>query len=168
MNVYLLSYEDAGELLDRHGIHAPVDDERERRHGRSGRGTPIGIEAVHGENGQSFIALRAHRYVTMRLCSVSLSSAQSMVGQLHLEGRVPLSPTLRLMLTNLLVRASKLFVEEALEQFLIDPVYVREHDYRIGRVKMLSTKEPHIRKRLAPDAHDRGAVFAYRPTARVE
>ncbi len=166
--MYLLAYEDATELLNRHGIHAPVDDEHERRQRRIDRGTPIGIQAVHDENGQSFIALRAHHFGTMRLCPVSLSSAESMVDQLHLEGRVPLKPTLRLMLTNLLVRASKLFVEEALEQFSLDPVYVREHDYRIGRVKMLSTKELHVHKRLAPDAHDRGAVFAYRPTARVK
>lgn len=165
--MYLLPYEDARALLDRHGIHAPFDDEHERRGFRIDRGTPIGIQAVHDENGQSFIALHAHRFGTMRLCPVSLLSAESMVDQLHVEGRVPLSPTLRLMLTNLLVRASKLFVEEALEKLSLDPVYVRERDYRIGRAKMLSTKELRIHKRLAPDAHDRGAVFAYRPTARV-
>jgi hypothetical protein len=165
--MYLLPYQDARELLDRHGIHAPVGHEQGRR-SRIDCGTPIGIQAVRDENGQSFIALRAHHFGTMRMCPVSLSFAESMVDQLHLEGQVPLSPTLRVMLTNLLVRASKLFVEEALEQLSLDPVYVREHDYRIGRARMFSTKELHVHKRLAPDAHDRGAVFAYRPTARLK
>jgi len=166
--MYLLSNADAVELLNRHGIHAPVDGERARRRLQIDRGTPIGIQAVHDENGQSFIALRAHRFGTMRLCPVSFLSAESMVEQLHAEGCVPISPAVRLMLVNLLVRASKLFVEEALEQLSLDPVYVREHDYRIGWLKMFSTKELHVHKRLAPDAHDRGAVFAHRPIARVK
>lgn len=154
--MYLLSFEDARQLLDRHGIHAPVEHEQENRRSRIS-GAPIAVQAVRDENGQSFIALRAYRFGSMRMCPVSLSFAHSMVDQLHEEGRVPLSPILRLMLTNLLVRASKLFVEEALDQLSLDPVYVRELDYRIGRVTMLATK------RLDP-----AAVFGYRPAARAK
>ncbi|HEV2261205.1 MAG TPA: hypothetical protein VGR69_02815 [Candidatus Rubrimentiphilum sp.] len=165
--MYPLVYDDAQELLGRYGIHAPVSDERFLRHGQIDLGVPIGIEAFADETGQKFIALHAHDFGTVRPCPLTYEVAESMVEQLHAEGCVPLSGIMRLMLTNLLVRSTKLFLKENLENLSLSPIYVRKNDYRIGAVKVFSGKNLRVHKRLAPDAHDRRAVFPYRPTARV-
>lgn len=161
-----LSETEAAELLRRYKIHTPVSDERYLAHADLDRGyqAAIAIGPHHGES--STIALVHGDYRIERLVPLSEFEAAAMVEQLRTAGMVPLGESVSAMLANVLVQAAKLYEQESLAALALDPIFIRTNDYRVANVTIDARKKTAVKKRLAGAAHDAGAVFPYRPTAR--
>ncbi len=157
--------QDIVELLRRYEIHAPSTDERFLAHARVDRGVRLWVRAAPAYDGMR-ISIGHGEYRTGRLLPLTAYEAEAMVAQLESEGAVPLGVQSRGMLAHLLERAARICEQAGVMTLLFDPIFVRENDYTILGVGMWADRRLRLRRRLAPDAHDRGAVFAYRPTAR--
>ena len=160
----LLQNDEARILLEKHEIHAPVSDARFAAHARLDRGTPLTISCVNDLMHGPLITLGHGRFRASHACPLTAESAAGIAGHMHEAGLLPAAGQERKTLEHLLMRASELYVEENLERMLLSPVYLRENDYRIGGIQMERQSEVVEHRRLTPDAHDKGAVFAHRRT----
>ena len=156
------------DLLDRHGIHAPVSDERFLSHGDTDRGIRMRIVCAPDERWGSTIAVSCNGEDVSRTIPLTREKAAGIVDKLRRRKLVPAASAEQHTLTNLLMRCSDLYVAENLESLVLDPLYLRENDYRVGSAAMTSSHAGETHERLGPHAHDTGAVFAYRPTARLK
>lgn len=154
-------------LLKQYGIHVPVTDERFLSHAALDRGTALRIECASNAYGKQII-LNCENYESTRFCPLGPDEAQSMVDDLHRLHLIPEHGQTRNTLAHLLMKCAELYVAEDLQRFTLAPVYLRENDYRIGAAEMAHAGMLEHRTRLAPEAHDKGAVFAYRRTARLK
>jgi len=161
-----LSEDEAAELLRRYKIHTPVSDERYLAHAAIDRGFQAAVRIGTGPDGNVVAALAHNGYRTERLMPLGEFEASAMVEQLRSEGMVPLNESASAMLANVLVQAARMFEQEGLAAIALDPLLVRPNDYRVAGVTIDAHKKTTVKKRLAGAAHDAGAVFPYRPTAR--
>jgi hypothetical protein len=153
-------------VLKRHGIHVPVTDERFSSHADLERGMRLRIECTDDEEHGKRITLGCGRFESTRPCPLTTFGAKSMADDLAEQHLIPKHGQERATLVHLLLRCSALFLDEELDHFTLSPLYLRENDYRVGSVGMTHSGPIGQRPRLEPDAHDKGAVFAYRRTAR--
>ena len=160
-----LRAQDVVELLRRYEIHPPTSDERYLAHAKTDRGVRLWLRVEPAFDGMR-ISLGHESARVWRLLPLSHFEAQEMVAQLASDAAVPLTENARGLLAHLLERAGRLSETASLMTLVFDPLFVRENDYTIVGVGMWADRRLRLRRRLAPDAHDRGAVFAYRPTAR--
>lgn len=77
-------------------------------------------------------------------------------------GALPNDPRQVHMLEHLLVNASAMFVDSQAETLTFESIRLHETAYHIGSVVLLRNAPGHLKPRLAPDSHDRHAVFAHR------
>lgn len=151
-------------LLEKYRIHPPVTDERYLSHADLTRGVPLRIVcAIDPENGkQLFVSSGRARWI--RACPLSAEQAEALVGEISEAGVIPNEAQELETLAHLLRRCSRLFAEEDLQRLRLAPVYIRRNDYRVGAASMTSASRVFVETRLDSGAHDKGAVFAHRPT----
>lgn len=155
------------ELLRRYGIHAPVTDERYLRHAELDRGYRLTLE-VKEDGDRPHIMLRRGEAEASRIVPLTEFAARSMVAEFCEAAALPaLSSRARATLAHVLEEAARLFSEEQLASLRFEPFYLRDNDYRVMHVQAQAKKKLRLKKRLIATAHDAGAVFAYRPTARI-
>jgi hypothetical protein len=160
-----LAPEITAELLHRYGIHAPVTDARYLSHAQVDRGYRLSIELSRED--VPHIVVRHGVTEVLSLLPLAEFAANGLISALCAPGIPTLSPRAHAMLAHLLVQSSKLFVAENLSFIALDPVYLRDNDYRVINVRGRAKKRLRVKKRLTPAAHDASGVFAYRPTARL-
>lgn len=160
-----LRQQDVVELLRRYEIHPPTSDERYLAHAQIDRGVRLWLRVEPAFDGMR-ISLGHESIRVWRLLALSHEAAQGMVDQLASEAALPLTENARGLLAHVLERVGRVCEAASLMALVVDPLFVRENDYTIVDVGMWADRRLRLRRRLAPDAHDRGAVFAYRPTAR--
>lgn len=160
-----LRVQDVVELLRRFEIHAPTTDERFLAHAEVDRGARLWIRVAPALDGAR-ISIGHAAFRTWRLLPLAEHQAREMIAQLESDGLVALTDNARGMLVHLLERAARLCEHASIVTLVLDPIFVRENDYTILGVGMWADRRLRLRRRLAADAHDRGAVFPYRPTAR--
>lgn len=154
-----LSEDEAAELLRRYKIHTPATDD-------FNGGYKAAIHIATGPDGTTAVALTHGEFAARRMMPLGEFEAGAMVEELRSGGNVPLSDNLRAMLANVLVQAATMFESESLGSLDLNPLYIRSKDYRVASVSIAAQKKAAVKRRLAGDAHDAGAVFPYRPTAR--
>ncbi len=154
---------DVRTMLDEYGIHVPVTDARYLAHGELERGIPLRIEGIVEGDGSRKIVISTGDRPVERLSPVPGTAAESMLEQLHTEG-VPLTAQMIATLTHVLSSCSRLFENDEIDRFELAPLYIRENDYRVIGAKIWRKARLRVRSRLAPHAHDVGAVFPYRPS----
>ncbi|HEV3153836.1 MAG TPA: hypothetical protein VGZ02_08545 [Candidatus Baltobacteraceae bacterium] len=162
----MLTQEDLGILLKRYGIHAPVTDERFLGHADVDRGIVLEIACEPDDRYGKILAVTCQDERVFRSCPLTREKASGIVDKLRRRGVLPDRAQERNTLTNLLVRCADLYSREQLESLELSPVYLRENDYRIGCAHANALGSAAVKPRLAPHAHDKGAVFAHRPTGR--
>lgn len=154
-------------LLRTYGIHTPVRDERFMSHAQLDRGTRLRILCVDDPMRGNCITVTSKRFKSTQACPLSPDDAASLVNELRRVHLIPDETHERNTLEHLLLRCSTLYTSEKLKRLELSPLYLRANDYRIAGVKIEPGLPLDAQPRLAPDAHDTGAVFAYRPTARL-
>lgn len=145
-------------LLKKFGIHAPAADQD--------RGTALRITCHNDALGRKQIAVACLDFESFKPCPLTTEDAASIVNALHERHLIPGHAHEGHTLEHLLLRCSELFVAEDLESLSLAPVYLRENDYRVAHAEMAHKGPVEAKARLDPDAHDKSAVFDYRPTAR--
>lgn len=161
----MLTHDEAEVLLKRYGIHAPVTDQRFLEHADLERGTPVQITCLDSR-GREEIVLTCQDFTASKPCPLTQEDAANMVNDLQQRHLIPDRGHERHTLEHLLLRCSELFAAEHLERLRLAPVYLRENDYRVAAAEFTHRGAVDAKPRLDPGAHDTGAVFAYRPTAR--
>lgn len=154
-----LSEDEAAELLRRYKIHAPANDD-------FNGGYKAAIRIATEADGTTGVTLSHGDFAARRMMPLGEFEAGSLVDELRESGKVPLSVNLSAMLVNVLVQAARMFESESLGSLELNPLFIRTKDYRVAGVAMAAQKKAAVKRRLAGDAHDAGAVFPYRPTAR--
>ncbi|MGZ3496318.1 MAG: hypothetical protein ACXWNK_06755 [Vulcanimicrobiaceae bacterium] len=154
------------QILARFGLHPPVNDERFLAHAEIDRGIRVTIEGrIDPELDQKVVVLHSARASVSHTCPLTMFEGLRMVDALREAHVVPDDDAFRGMLVHLLGRSAKLYARSGIDSFTFDPVYLTRRGYRIGAARMLRTQKVRVKKRLQPDAHDRKALFEYRPTA---
>lgn len=155
----------ATRLLRIYGINPPVTDERFLAHHDAQAGIPATIDGVADpEYGQS-IRLKISGKRSSRMCPVTEFEAQTLVAEFHADNLLPVDPKMDRTLAHLLTKCSKLYQDSGLGELHL-VLYLTPQGYRTHAVYMLRTRNLAVRRRLTGDAHDAGAVFAWRRTAR--
>jgi len=149
-------------LLRRYGVHVPVTDERFAGHADLERGTPLQVVFRPDERYGRVAAVTCAGVEVVRACPLTREKAAGIVDKLRRRGVLPALYQERATLTHLLVRCSELYLRENLERLELDPVYLRQNDYRIAGVQLVPQGPLHAEPRLEPHAHDKNAVFAHR------
>jgi hypothetical protein len=108
------------------------------------------------------MAVTSGRVKWLRQCPLTEAGATQLAAELHDAGAIPGVRQERQMLQHLLVRCSRLYMDEGLEWLRLAPVYLRENGYRVGNASMWSKAKLTARKRLDSHAHDKAALFAHR------
>lgn len=152
-------------LLERYRITLPVNDKRFAAHADLTRGTRIDIRCELDPVWGKRLIVRCDRAQFSRSCPLQRADADILVEALHAAGLLPDQFQERTTFGHLLERCSDLYVTEALDMLELT-VYLRENGYRVTRAGMEHSGPLHAKPRLKPDAHDKDAVFAHRPTAR--
>lgn len=152
-------------LLERYGIQSPVTDKRFAAHADLQRGTRIDIHCELDPVWGKRLKLKCDRLELSRSCPIEADEAQVLSDQLRQAGLLSQRSQKSKTLEHLLHSASNLYVSEGLDLLHL-AVYLRENGYRVANVRMEHSGSLHAKRRLEPGAHDKGAVYAYRPTAR--
>ena len=155
----------ATRLLRIYGINPPVADERFLAHHDVDTGIPVTIDGVPDPEYGPSIRLKISGRRSARMCPVTEFEAETLVAEFHTEPLLPADPKLDRTLVHLLVKCSKLYQDSGISELHL-VLYVTPQGYRTHAVYMLRARNLAIRRRLAPGAHDAGAVFAARRTAR--
>ncbi|HTX60525.1 MAG TPA: hypothetical protein VMH02_12725 [Verrucomicrobiae bacterium] len=66
------------------------------------------------------------------------------------------------MVAHLLLGACRMYADTQASLLVFEDVHLHPWAYHIGRVALTTAHAPELVARLAPDSHDRGAVFAHR------
>lgn len=154
-----LSDDEAAELLRRYKMHAPSAEKFDD-------GYKAAIHIGTEPDGTTAVALTHGEFTARRMMPLGEFEAGAMAEEFRTSGNVPLSDNLKAMLTNVLVQAARMFESESLGSLELNPLYIRSKDYRVASVSIATKKKAAVKRRLAGGAHDAGAVFPYRPTAR--
>lgn len=149
-------------LLAKYAILPPVIDERYLEHGDITRGTRLHVFCFQSPTVGKCIVVASNRMKWLRACPLSDIEAAQLVREIHELHAIPGSRQEQQTLQHLLVRCSRLYVNEHLLRLRLAPVYLRENGYRIGNASIWSTARIAAAKRLNPHAHDKAAVFAHR------
>lgn len=153
-------------LLCQHGIIPPATDPRYLKHGELEVGTTLTIKGyVSNERGR-VVELRIGRLSATRACPLSKWLADSMVDEFRHNGLLTQETSIKNAISHLLQHCSALYEDSGIDRLTLDPVYVNIHGYRVISARLWRTQKVAVKKRLSPAAHDRKAVFAYRPTGR--
>lgn len=155
----------AARLLRIYGINPPVTDERFAAHHDLDAGIPVTMDAVNEPDLGQCVRLKISGKRFARMCPVTEDEAAAMVSQFHDEHLLPPDEKLDRTLVHLVLKCSKLFLEAGVGELHL-VLYLTPQGYRTHAVYMLRTRMLPVKRRLAPDAHDVGAVFPWRPTAR--
>lgn len=152
-------------LLRIYGINPPVADERFLAHHDVDTGIPVTIDGVADPEFGPSIRLKISGRRSARMCPVTEFEAETLVAEFHAEQLLAVDPKVDRTLVHLLMKCSKLYQDSGISELHL-VLYITPQGYRTHAVYMLRTRNVSIRKRLAPNAHDTGAVFAWRRTAR--
>lgn len=155
----------ATRLLRIYGINPPVTDERFLAHHDVDAGIPVTIDGMLDSEFGPAIRLKISGKRSLRMCPVTEYEAQALVAEFHTASLLPADPKVERTLVHLLVKCSKLYQDSGISELHL-VLYVTPQGYRTHAVYMLRARNLAIRRRLAPGAHDAGAVFAWRRTAR--
>lgn len=155
----------AARLLRIYGINPPVTDERFATHHNLETGIPVTLDAVNDPALGNCVRLKISGRRLARLCPVTQYEAETLVAEFHNEHLLPPDEKTDRTLVNLLTKASKLFTEAGVGELHL-VLYITPQGYRTHAVYMLRTRNIPVKRRLTPDAHDSGAVFPWRRTAR--
>lgn len=155
----------ATRLLRIYGINPPVADERFLAHHDVDTGIPATIDGIADPEYGPAIRLKISGRRSTRMCPVTEFEAETLVAEFHAEQLLPVDPKMDRTLVHLLVKCSKLYQDSGISELHL-VLYVTPQGYRTHAVYMLRARNLAIRRRLAPGAHDAGAVFAWRRTAR--
>jgi hypothetical protein len=155
----------ATRLLRIYGINPPVTDERFAAHHELDTGIPVTIDGVADPEFGPSIRLKISGRRSSRMCPVNEFEAQTLVAEFHAEQLLPVDPKTDRTLVHLLTKCSRLYTDSGISELHL-VLYLTPQGYRTHAVYMLRTRTVSIKKRLSPNAHDAGAVFAWRRTAK--
>lgn len=155
----------ATRLLRIYGINPPVTDERYLAHHDGETGIPVTIDGVVDPEFGPSIRLKVSGKRSARMVPVTEFEAETLVAEFHAEQLLAVDAKTDRTLVHLLMKCSKLYQDSGISELHL-VLYVTPQGYRTHAVYMLRTRNVAIRRRLAPDSHDAGAVFAWRRTAR--
>ncbi len=155
----------ATRLLRIYGINPPVADDRFLAHHEVDAGIPITIDGVADPEFGPSIRLKISGRRSARMCPVTEFEAETLVAEFHAEQLLAVDPKVDRTLVHLLMKCSKLYQDSGISELHL-VLYLTPQGYRTHAVYMLRTRNVSIRRRLSPGAHDTGAVFAWRRTAR--
>jgi hypothetical protein len=147
-------------LLARHGI-APLtaggtDSQAAASGGR--------IANVHiARRGQGTImSVTIDGVLATSACPLDLEHAKLVVQAFREHHLLPADASFEHMLADLLVKMSAAYVDGGAEELEFEAVHLHPTSYHIGRVNLQSATRVNATSRLAPDSHDRHAVFSHR------
>lgn len=153
-------------LLRIYGITTPVTDERFAAHHDLDAGIPVTLDGVNDPEFGPSIRLKISKQRGMRMCPVSDYEAETLVAEFHAGGTLPPDEKRDRTLAHLVAKCSKLYADSGIGELHL-VLYLTPQGYRTHAVYMLRSRNVSVRKRLTPNAHDAGAVFPWRRTART-
>lgn len=153
-------------LLRIYGINTPVTDERFAAHHELDSGIPVTLDGVADPELGPAIRLKISKQRGMRMCPVTEYEAETLVDEFHAAGILPPDEKRDHTLAHLVVKCSKLYTDSGIGELHL-VLYLTPQGYRTHAVYMLRARNVSVKKRLTPNAHDVGAVFPWRRTART-
>lgn len=153
-------------LLRIYGINTPVTDERFAAHHDLEGGIPVTLDGVVDPELGPAIRLKISKQRGMRMCPVAEYEAETLVNEFHAAGVLAPEEKRDRTLVHLLVKCSKMYMDSGIGELHL-VLYLTPQGYRTHAVYMLRSRNVTVKKRLTPNAHDAGAVFPWRPTART-
>ncbi len=115
-------------VLQRHGVHAPVEDEAQ--------GIPIFIVCRQDARYEKVIEVTSQGAAVVRTVPLTTEKATGIVEKLRRRGVIPDALRQRRTLEHLLMQCSQLYLSEGLELFELAPVYLNETDYTVATARM--------------------------------
>jgi len=95
-------------------------------------------------------------------CPLDEAGALALAGRLHERGALGTEAASAHLLAHLLVKMSAAFADSAAEAAIFEDVHLHRAAYHIDRVILKHAEPLRFEGRLAPDSHDRHAVFSHR------
>lgn len=148
------------ELLASHKI-SPVEIAGTSSAQAAGGGRPASLSIVRREEG-AVLSFTIGDVLAQSLPPRDISEARRIVSKLRAEARLPEDASFEHMLAELLVRISDMFEDSGATKLEFESLRLHPSSYHIGKVTLLHDKPLHLKARLEPDSHDRGAVFSHR------
>ena len=126
-------------------------------------GTGIRV-AGYENNGNKHIRLLAGSHEVERFCPLSDETAEAMLEDVRSARSIASSEQARRMLAHLFVKASEMYEECGIDDFVL---WIRVHDngYKVIDAKMNARRMPKIAHRAGKHAHDRWS-YDYHPAVR--
>lgn len=154
-------------LLKRHGIHAPLTDGGVLKHGFEIKGTQLRIDCLNDTPDGPRIFLSGAKVTSSASLPLDRQEADGLVAALRVAHALPAHAQELKTLKHLVMSCSDLHASEDVRRLRLT-LFLRENDYRIISAEIAGHAAHHARERLEPHAHDQGAVYDYRPTARLK
>jgi hypothetical protein len=148
-------------LLASHGI-APllVSGSDSAKAAQGGRIAQLRIEQDEDRPSLLTIAIAGHS--AQSPVPHDLGDARAVVASLRAQGALPSDSSFEHMLADLLLKASRLFEDSEASRLAFSRVHLHPSSYHVEEVELIHEKPLHTEARLAPDSHDRRAVFDHR------
>lgn len=155
---------DGLELLREHGIRVPSDNERTKA---IAGGTDIVIECKDDPVQGRIVEIRSGTHHAHRLAPIDEFQAEAMLSDFGAKHGIASNEKETRMLAHLLLRASAVFSEDAIEGVLLDPVRLHHGAYDVLGAKIEASRAVTLNRRLDPHAHDRKGL-PFRANGRME
>ena len=147
-------------LLARHGIAGPEVAGSDSREAAIG-GRLAQIHFAKHEDGTVATVTIAGIQSTAK-CPLDHAGALALAGRLQERHAIGSDGSSAHLLANLLVKLSEAFADSAAEAAIFEDVHLHQASYHIDRVILKHAEPLRFEPRLAPDSHDRHAVFSHR------
>ncbi|HTU81812.1 MAG TPA: hypothetical protein VMF61_06770 [Candidatus Acidoferrales bacterium] len=149
------------ELLARHGIAPLAAEGSDSRHAAAG-GVLATVEIAPDADGTPLIHVVIDSVRAGGRCPLDKAHALSIVRSFQTRHLLPRDPSFQHLFANLLLKLAELYLGADLETLLAERIRLHPTSYHIDRVVAHRGAALHLHSRLAPDAHDKHAVFAHR------
>ena len=154
------------ELLARHGIAGTGTEGTDAKAAACG-GTTATLHVEPDEKFGPVLTVTIAKRHFSRVCPLDRDHARSMVDAFVNHHLLANDESMKQMIVHLLVKTSELYLESGAHELTFAPVHLHPSAYHIGGVDIAFHKrEPHVKPRLAPDAHDRRTIPVHRPGPR--
>ena len=130
-----LSSENAAALLRRYEIEPFAGDARSWRYGS----VELALGGHRRADGQKMLTLTIGNVAQSRTCPFREGDAADMVTRFRERQMLPSDASTEQAVTKLITSASRLYAGEAIESFVLQPVYIEDGNYRIESVRMFET-----------------------------